>query len=126
MGQLDNDVTPPQVDQLVVKDLPAGQVVVGSLPAVVTNTQNFWVSIMVEAANPDDQLGFAAFVVFGGANLPDPDPAARFPDQQQCWRIPADFEFQRKLIGTSKQYKILSPTVDGVYRLHISSFFNGN
>jgi len=52
--------------------------------------------------------------------IPDPDPAARGTSVNQCWRVPANFELQRKIDVRTNNFKVVSDE-DGVLRWHIAS-----
>lgn len=53
-------------------------------------------------------------------DIPDPDPAARGTSVNQCWRVPANFELQRKIDVKTNNFKVIA-TEDGVLRWHLAS-----
>jgi len=56
-------------------------------------------------------------------DIPDPDPTARGDNVHQCFRVPANFELQRKIDKRSNHFKVVSTTA-GVLRWHIASYDN--
>ncbi|MHC4215218.1 MAG: hypothetical protein ACYSWP_17795 [Planctomycetota bacterium] len=51
---------------------------------------------------------------------PDPVITARDPSTNVCWRVPANFEFQRKIDLTSNRMKVITGS-DGVLRWTMAS-----
>jgi len=74
-----------------------------------------WVSFMA------DVDWYPLFQKDESTPIPDPDPTARGTSDQQCWRVPANFELQRKIDVTSNKLKVVAEE-DGVLRWHIASY----
>jgi len=123
MGEIDIHVIPPQkYPRSIAEDISDTVALFEIIRAPITGSLKLgpiWVSFMSNVSwYPIFQTGEE-----DPTDIPDPDPDARGTDEHQCFRIPANFELQRKIDERCNNFKVLS-LKNGVLRWHIASFDN--
>lgn len=94
---------------------PAGIVTVALVPP--GDGGYYWFSFMADVE---------WYVLFGPdpVSIVDPNPAAVTPAAGACFRVPADFELQRKLHAKYGTLKVAA-LEDGILRIHVASHPGG-
>jgi hypothetical protein len=125
MSEVDIYVVPPQkYPRSIARDISSTvsvhQIINFSGPGDPLLQGAIWVSFM---ANVDWYPIFRTEVDTDPSDIPDPDPSARDTDEHQCFRVPANFELQRKIDLRTNHFKVVSID-DGVLRWHVASYDN--